>query len=225
MYIKAVIFDIDGTFYPNWRMNIKTLPVVLRNPRLFKAFADARKEMRKNPDLKIDNFYEVQADLTAKKLGMKKADILKKIERDIYIEWTSSLNGVKPYKHVREVIIELHNRGIKTACLSDFPILNKLTYFNLDDLFKDTAFSCEDCGYLKPHPNAYKYILEKVNINPKEVLYVGNSYPYDVVGAKNAGMHAAHISKKVIKGDIQADFTFKNYKEFMKKFDNLIKGD
>lgn len=225
MNIKAVIFDIDGTFYPNWRMNLMTFPVVVRNIRLFKAFADARKEMRHNPDMLIDNFYEIQADLTSKKLGIPKEDVLKKIERDIYIEFTESLRKVKPYRHVREVIIELQEMGLKTACLSDFPIMNKLSFFDLDDLFQNTAYSCEDCGYLKPHPNAYQYVTDKVGVNPEEILYVGNSYAYDVVGAKNAGMYAAHISNKTIRGAIKADFTFKNYKEFLPKFNRLIKGE
>lgn len=225
MNIKAVIFDIDGTFYPNWHMRLMTMPVVLRNLRLFSAFANVRKELRGIPEMRVDNFYEVQAELTAKKLGLPVDDVLKKIESDIYMEWTASLKRVKPYNHVRDVIEELHKRGYKIACLSDFPILDKLTYFNLHDLFEDSAFSCEDCGHLKPHPDAYNYVTEKVGVKPEEILYVGNSYAYDIVGAKNAGMYAAHISRKEIKGDIQADFTFKNYKDFISMFDNLIKGD
>lgn len=225
MNIKAVIFDIDGTFYPNWRMNIMTLPVVLRNIRLFSAFANVRKELRANPDMKVDDFYHVQAELTAKKLGQPVKDIRKKIERDIYIEWTASLKKVKPFDNVREVIQELHNRGLKIACLSDFPILDKLKYFNLHDLFEGSAYSCEDCGHLKPHPDAYKYVMGHVGVEPKEILYVGNSYPYDIVGAKEAGMYAAHISKKEIQGLITADFTFNNYKDFISKFDSFVEGN
>ncbi len=225
MNIKAVIFDIDGTFYPNWRMHLMTFPVVLRNVRLFKAFANTRKEMRHNPELMVDDFYEIQAELTGKKLGIPTKDVLKKIERDIYIEWTDSLKKVKPYNHVREVVEELHKRVIKTACLSDSAILNKLSYFKLDDLFTDSAYSCEDCGYLKPHPNAYSYVTGKVGVKPEEILYVGNSYAYDVVGSKEAGMFSAHISSKKIKGSVEADFTFKTYKDFISRFDSLIKGN
>ncbi|MGL1894541.1 MAG: HAD family hydrolase [Spirochaetaceae bacterium] len=225
MNIKAVIFDIDGTFYPNWRMNLMTLPVVLKNLRLFSAFAKTRKELRHHPELMTDNFYEVQAELTAKRLGKPTDEILRKIESDIYIEWTESLKKVKPYDNVRDVIEVIHSRGYKTACLSDFPILEKLTYFNLHDLFENRAYTCEDCGHLKPHPNAYKYVVEKVGVKPEEILYVGNSYAYDIVGAKKAGMYAAHISKKEIVGDITADFTFKKYSDFLEKFDNLIKGE
>lgn len=225
MNIKAVIFDIDGTFYPNWRMNLMTLPVVLKNLRLFSAFANVRKELRTKPDMKVDDFYQIQAELTAQKLGKPVKDIRKKIERDIYIEWTTSLKKVKPFDNVREVVEELHRRGYKTACLSDFPILNKLTYFNLHDLFEDSAYTCEDCGHLKPHPDAYEYVRSKLDVKPEEILYVGNSYAYDVVGSKDAGMYAAHISRKEVKGSISADFTFKKYKDFISLFDNFIEGD
>lgn len=225
MNIKAVVFDIDGTFYPNWKMNIMTLPVVLRNIRLFSAFANVRKELRANPEMSVDDFYTIQAELTAKKLGLPVKDVLKKIESDIYIEWTASLKRVKPYNHVRDVIQEIHDRGYKTACLSDFPILDKLKYFNLHDLFEDRAYTCEACGYLKPHPKAYKYVTDNVGVEPNEILYVGNSYEYDIIGAKNVGMYAAHISKKEVKGSIKADFTFKDYKDFISKFDDLIKGE
>ncbi len=225
MNIKAVIFDIDGTFYPNWRMNLMTFPVVLRNIRLFSAFADVRKELRLKPDNEIADFYKTQAEMTAFRLGKPVDLIMEKIESDIYTEWTASLKKVKPYANVRNVIETLQQKGYKTACLSDFPILDKLKYFNLDDLFLDSAYTCEDCGYLKPHPKAYNYVKDKVGYNSDEILYVGNSYPYDIIGAKRAGMFAAHISKKEIVGDIKADFTFKNYNEFIEKFNNLIKGD
>lgn len=225
MNIKAVIFDIDGTFYPNWRMHLMTLPVVLRNLRLFSVFANVRKELRLQPEMKVDDFYSLQAEMTAKKLGKPINEIRKKIELDIYTEWTASLKKVKPYNNVRTVVEELHKRGYKTACLSDFPILDKLSYFNLHDLFENSAYTCEDCGHLKPHPDAYEYVRNKVGVKPEEILYVGNSYPYDVVGAKKAGMFAAHISKKEVTGSITADFTFKHYKDFLSKFDSFIEGD
>ncbi|MBN2618488.1 MAG: HAD family hydrolase [Spirochaetales bacterium] len=224
MSIKAVIFDIDGTFYPNWRMNIKTLPVVLKNLRLFTVFNSVRKELRKKPDMEVKDFYKIQAEMAAEKLGKPVKDVQKKIERDIYIEWTQSLKKVKPYNHVREVIEELHTRGYKTACLSDFPILDKLRYFNLHDLFENSAYTCEECGHLKPHPDAYKFVKDKVLVEPHEILYVGNSYPYDIVGAKKAGMYAAHISKKKINGEFVADFTFSDYKDFIDKFNKFIEG-
>lgn len=223
MSIKAVIFDIDGTFYPNWKMKFHSLPIVFKHLSLFKAFSDARKSLRAMPDLVVEDFHKVQAEMTADLMKKPVEWVKESIDRDIYLQWTRSLKGVKCFHGVREVVCEVKDMGYKVAALSDFPILDKLKYFNLHDLFEDTAFCTEDSGYLKPHKKAFLYVCEHLGVKPEEVLYVGNSFPYDVIGSKNVGMKAAHVAWKSPKNEIKADFTFNDYNNFIPEFKKLLK--
>ena len=64
---------------------------------------------------------------------------------------------------------------------------------------------------------ALRVEAEKLGVKPEEILYVGNSIKYDVMGARNYGMKTAYLLKgfrKIfnIKCSL-ADISFKNYRQ------------
>jgi putative hydrolase of the HAD superfamily len=110
--------------------------------------------------------------------------------------------------------------GLKTAVMSDFPIGNKLKYFGLENLW-DVEVSSEESGYLKPDKRPFLNLSMKLAVKPEEIIYVGNSYSYDVVGSKQTGMIAGHLSSSEKEGSI-ADFTFSNYNDFLEKIKKFL---
>ena len=48
-------------------------------------------------------------------------------------------------------------------------------------------------GVSKPNPEIFRFALEPMNLRPEQVLYVGDAYRYDVVGASRAGLQALHF--------------------------------
>ncbi len=51
-----------------------------------------------------------------------------------------------------------------------------------------------DIGFYKPDERAFAALLARLGASPAEVLFVGDSYDADVVGAHNAGMRTAWVS-------------------------------
>lgn len=49
----------------------------------------------------------------------------------------------------------------------------------------------EDVGVMKPHPRLFRHATEHAGVPPAEILYVGDSFISDVVGARNAGWQIA----------------------------------
>ena len=45
----------------------------------------------------------------------------------------------------------------------------------------------------KPNPDIFKHALEPMQLDPSEVVYVGDTYRYDVVGALRAGIRPIHL--------------------------------
>jgi putative hydrolase of the HAD superfamily len=208
MHVKAIAFDVDGTLYPNSIMYLKSLPFVLTHLRLMLGFAAVRREVR---DLRpVDDMTTLQAQLLAKRLGVTTEVAKARIEREIYGEWERVLDRVSPYPHVRACVQRLSEAGYQVAVTSDFPVERKLERLGLDDLF-DCRLWTEESGYLKPHPEPFLQLAACLGVEPTEVLYVGNSYEYDVIGAKNAGMYAAHLSRRP-PADSVADITFSDYR-------------
>jgi putative hydrolase of the HAD superfamily len=207
--IHAVAFDIDGTLYPNIRMYIASLPVVLRHVKLFRAYGDARKQIRR--ERPVTDIYERTAQLTAERLNQDPTEIAKKIDHVIYDKWESTLTNVRLYPGARELVEHLRGRGIRTAALSDFPVERKLRLLNLDGLW-DVAFSAEETGYLKPNPEPFNRLIKELALPPEQILYVGNSYRYDVAGARACGLLTAHITHRK-PADDPADFTFRRFSQ------------
>jgi len=193
--IEGVAFDLDGTLYPNYRLNIRLIPFIIKELPLLAAFGRARELIRKEQEDGInlyDDFYKRQAEITAKLLKAPAQSIKEKIETLMYRGWEPLFKKIDLFKNVMETLTAFRNSGYKLGLLSDFPPEKKLEYLRISD-FWDAVYCSEYCGALKPHPLSFIKLAEKMNLPPEKILYVGNSVSYDVAGAKKTGMKTAWI--------------------------------
>jgi len=218
--IKGIAFDLDGTLYPNYRMNIRLLPFILKEWKLVAAFGKARNIIRKeqeNGSPLPDDFYLYQAEQTAKLLSENDAGKVRdKIDRMIYRGWEPLFKKIKLFKAVKETLAAMRGKNFKLGLLSDFPPETKLEYLGVGGIW-DAVLCSERCGALKPHPLSFIKLAEALSLKPEEILYVGNSYPYDVIGAAKAGMKTAWLKPALqpVKKPTP-DFSFNNYRQLYK---------
>lgn len=202
--IRAVAFDIDGTLYPNSTMYRASVPFLIRHFRLVRAFAAARREVRTVRP--VVDLHRTQAELVARRLKMSADEAHDLIQRTIYTEWETVIRKVKPFPEVRTVIERLRSSGYRVAAMSDFPVERKLELLGLADIW-DVAFSSEEIHYLKPNAEPFIELANRLDCSPETILYVGNSYHYDVRGAAAVGMRTAHLARRPV-GPPTADLTF-----------------
>jgi putative hydrolase of the HAD superfamily len=212
--LGAVAFDLDGTLYPNYRLNFRLIPFALREFPLLLAFGKARNRLRgkgcpRESLLPGEDYYGAQARLTAAQLGITDAaGVREKLDRLIYRGWVSCFTKIKLYPHVRETLDKLRRGGLKLALLSDFPPEGKLKALGLEDIW-DLVLCSEVIGALKPDPLPFETLVRGLGMEASRILYVGNSLAYDVRGAMNAGLQTALI--KPWGG--AADFVFFDYRK------------
>lgn len=208
MAIRGIGFDIDGTLYPNRQMFLLSLPSVIRSPRLVWHFSRVRKEIRKVDT--IPNFRALQAEMIARSMHTDPVKTRLLVEKRLYQNWESDFRYLKPYPHVKQLLDELKSRGdLKLGVLSDFPVQNKLSFLGLEHYW-DAAFSSEEVNYLKPRPEPFLALAERMGLKPEEILYVGNSARYDIIGASQVGMKTAYLGSE--DKDPGADFRFTDYR-------------
>ena len=207
MAIRAVGFDVDGTLYKNSTMYSRSIVWAVRNLKLFNAFRDARHELRTIRPIK--DFRRLQAELVAKRLGLDTSSASTLIDQKIYGEWSRVFKGIPLARGIRQTLNSLKSSGLKLAVLSDFPVDTKLADIGLDNYW-ELAISTENLGYLKPNPEGFKALCDGLGCSPSEVLYVGNSHRYDMIGASSLGMLTAHFANRRHKKSV-ADFTFADY--------------
>jgi FMN phosphatase YigB (HAD superfamily) len=217
--IEGIAFDLDGTLYPNYRLNLKLVPFILKEWRLLMAFGNARKIIRTEQEKNSyvhGNFYEYQAEIVAKLLSAKPEHMKEKIDTLIYKGWEPLFKDIKLYKNVVETLTDLRKSGYKLALLSDFPPEKKLEYLGISGVW-DAVLCSERCGAIKPHLISFKELTSAMALPCEKILYVGNSRPYDIVGAKKAGMRTAWIKSVFSAGGgfkkPKPDFVFSNYRQ------------
>jgi len=222
---SAVAFDLDGTLYPNFRLYARLLPFMVKEHRLLRAFGKARKMLRKNFSMEEsgehssekkpkEDFYDIQAGILGKILGCSMEEARERAEKLIYRGWEPLFRKIRLFPHVLETLDAFRKEGIKMGLLSDFPPEIKLKNLNLSG-FWDVVICSEQTGRLKPDVKPFLDLAAMMGSAPEQILYVGNSVPYDVEGSRKAGMKSAHICSRLRKSfsSGSADFVFYDYRQ------------
>lgn len=89
------------------------------------------------------------------------------------------LQTLKGLKRLSKTIVLISNAEITDKIGWDDSPLKQ--YFDL-------AVFSYDVGYLKPDKRIYMHALEKLNVNPKKCLYIGDGRHEELKGAKELGM-------------------------------------
>ncbi len=218
MGIKAVAFDVDGTLYPSILLYINSIGFFLHHPKEVIHFNRIRKKIRKMRP--IDNFHELQARMFAESIGISVDSARNFIENNMYKKWEDIFRGITIFPSVPPLLQRLKEKGLLLAVLSDFPVDTKLGFLNLDGLW-ECAFSAEDSGYLKPNPEPFELLRDTLGLGAHEILYVGNSYEYDIEGAKKVGMKTAFFTNRRKRGR-KADIVFSAYEELLPKIEEIM---
>ncbi|AEC02881.1 HAD family hydrolase [Parasphaerochaeta coccoides] len=216
--IKVVCFDIDGTLYPKTILNRKMLatlfPHALTALRFMKMRSLFRQSQNAVPTVPatLEGMRRRQAQLVLQRRGMPATEEnLSRVEdafvRHIYGRWEESYHNLRPFPHVKDAMVQMKDNGMLLGVMSDFPVAGKIDSMGMSALV-DVAVSSEESGYLKPHPAAFSYLLEKMgNPNPSVVLYIGDSYDKDVEGAYGMGMKSCLLAeRRSIGGGKRTDF-------------------
>ena len=90
---------------------------------------------------------------------------------------------------VRRVLPQLKQVGYILGVISnrDKPFQDLLEGHGIVEFF-DFALAAGEVNVFKPEPGIFEHALRRVNLFPKEVIYVGDNYYADVVGARRAGL-------------------------------------
>jgi putative hydrolase of the HAD superfamily len=70
----------------------------------------------------------------------------------------------------------------------------ELRYFGLYDRFQHVIFS-SDFGHKKPDPRIFLYAAKKLELEPEEIICIGDNFDNDLVPSAKLGMRAMHIEE------------------------------
>jgi HAD superfamily hydrolase (TIGR01549 family) len=203
-----VLFDVDGTLYHQgplrlcMALELAALPLrgsqasARRTWGAIRSFRRVREELR---DLGVAEapLSRLQFQCAAERAGME----VEEVEAAV-TEWIFR----RPLKYLRrcrragieDLLGTLASRGIPAGVFSDYPAREKLEALRLAEKISWVACATDaEVNAFKPHPRGFVWSCERWGLDPAQVLYVGDRAEVDALGAANAGMPCAILSRRL----------------------------
>ena len=163
----------------------------------------------------FDIFFEISGRLFSEaKRGLHTiAEVMELYPQEFIATIGYPESAVDPFKHAfraawgtthtlvpdaKETLEALKNKGYRLfAASNSFGHLqrSRLQHAEILHLFEDTYISM-DIGYDKPDVRFYQEALRRCDLQPSEVLMVGDSMTTDILGAQAAGIDAIYFNRR-----------------------------
>lgn len=203
--IKAIFFDLDGTLRHSvpsggevFTDYVKTMGLQVneearRSALRWEHFYWASSEDLRNDLLahspETENFWIEYSRRRLIALGASEewaVEVAPKIS--VHMGEFYKPESVVP-EDVRRTLPQLKESGYILAVISnrDQPFHELLQDHGIADFF-DFSMAAGEVNVWKPDPGIFQHGLKRANVSASEVIYVGDNYYADVVGARNAGL-------------------------------------
>lgn len=99
-----------------------------------------------------------------------------------------------------EVVAELKRRGFRLGLVSNMMLPGKLLKTKLQEAdilgYFDHIVISSEVGFIKPHPEIFRRALAASKLNSNEVIFVGDTYQQDIVGAKRVALKTVWLNSR-----------------------------
>jgi HAD superfamily hydrolase (TIGR01549 family) len=201
--IRAVIFDVGGTLiWGNGRKFERSkawrAALLLRNLGLLPAARDFTQRLveyrhsdpKEGPEFSQIGTTREHLRLISAEFGISvDEELLDLLELEFVQTEAAGAVGIPGMK---ELVMSLHGRvrlGIASNTRSDRLTREILRYQGISDLF-DPIVTSVSAGYRKPSPVIYRQVLDCWDVDPAEVVMIGDSISKDVTGPQGQGTRA-----------------------------------
>ena len=205
---RLLILDFDGTLGDTFM-------------HIYNTFKRCINKYNLN-DISVEDFLKINGSSLIEILQIlgaseDKIDEIRLFYRSIFLD---DISDIILYDNVKEVLIELKNRGYLLAIATNRDS-NSLSYmlkeFGMFDLF-DTYVCIDQVENGKPDPEMINVILDRLNVKCENAIMIGDTN-FDILLGQNAKVstcyacHTKEEDKKVMK--CNPDYVIYNFKEIL----------
>ncbi len=226
--IRAVLFDLGDTLVKSWipeviyQKVLVSLGINRSVEEIKEALSKTEKEFKESNyrsmygKVNYIEYWEKWDSLVLKNLKIFDECFAKEIVK----RWFDYADCVT-YPDAKETLARLKPMGLKLGLIStayEEDITAIFERANLEKDFFDIIIGANTIKKEKPHPDVFKYALEKLKVKPEETLFVGDHIDNDYRGARAVGIDALLIQRENRSPDNISDFKRINSLEEIYKF-------
>ena len=200
--MKAILFDLDGTLLP---LDEKLFVDIyftelskvfseynIESNKLVEAIWTATHEIIKNDGKRTNEeaFWEKFKSI----INIDLLNIKEVLEKFYANEFFTKLKKCSAENNLAKVAVELAKKNGRKVVLATNPVFPidalvrlKWTGLDIDDFDYVTHYS--NSSFSKPNPKYYLDLCEKLDVEPKDCLMIGNDERQDIFAASSAGMN------------------------------------
>jgi HAD superfamily hydrolase (TIGR01509 family) len=193
--IRGVIYDCDGVLFDSIEANKK-------------LYNDLCASVGRNPlseeEIKYVHMHTVYE--TIQLIFGKGNDLEKKaLELVKGIDWRDYVTYLRMEPYLLQILNLLKTNGILRVINTNRTTSMKyiMEHFHLGPFF-DMVVTALDVKNPKPHPESVEMILQRLNLNKEEIVFVGDS-EVDQQAAKSSGVKFIAYKNRAIAGDAYID--------------------
>jgi FMN phosphatase YigB (HAD superfamily) len=205
--VRAVLFDVDGTLYRQRPLRLRmavelgTLAFTrpLRAPSVWRALAEYRKAQETLRTQRNGADAGRQMALAAERAGMTTTDVAAIVDEWMIERPLKYLPGCSA-RGLVELLEFLRGKRVRLGVFSDYPATKKLEALGVRHHFSLVLCGADpEVGAFKPNPRGFLVASTQWQLDPSEVLYVGDRADADAAGAAAANMPAAIVTDAPIR--------------------------
>lgn len=239
MTIKAIGFDLDDTLYDRgefYRYIFETMQTSIVKLdisfeyfyEIFQYFSDIEYEkfmqrIKSKEAYKVDRVIDMYQKLG---VAISQSDAI--IFNSLYLYFRDQ---IILRNEVEKLLILLLENHYELFVLTNGPSMdqrNKLNQLNIAQyISEENWFISDELDSTKPNREIFKKVEGSIGYKKEEILYIGDDYINDIVGAKNAGWEAILLNTKMyknkeIKDDTIVTTSFSEIIQYLKNHQYFI---
>jgi putative hydrolase of the HAD superfamily len=232
--IQCAIFDFDNTLYDYDICNNSALDSVYNF--LFHNYCISFEECKNvysqiNSNIKFANNYanKFNKHIYFKQLVEHFSLPLHTIQELVNLYDASFYAKLAVHDYVIQVLQLLRKNNVKICILSNNNFrqqYNKLKELQLLE-FIDCIQTSDEVGYEKPSKTIFLALFEKLSLDPKHCIFVGDNFSHDIQPSKELGMLSFLLTNTVNAMTLQNSqfFAFSHFKQIYEFLDNFLKAE
>lgn len=217
--IKAVIFDMDDTLV-DWQAGPRDWEYIIRKP-IMPVYEELIANNYTLPDIaQFARDYQLSSHQLWRELGPpdwhapkyttilgnmlagygidpSAIDMTRMVD---LLQW-QAIEGIYVFEGVFQMLRTLKDAGMKMGLLTNMPMPirirdKEIAAYGLIE-YLDARITSDDVGHVKPHPAPFRAVLDMLNVQAHEAVYVGDRLHDDIFGAQGVGMRAIWIENNI----------------------------
>lgn len=217
--IKYIIFDVYGTLISTGTGSVDAARKILKNKNTNITPENFYKKWKILHREHIDNLTTFCNEESIFQADLKELYKLYNIDGDYKKDVSFMLDTLgkrKAFEEVKDVLNILSESFVLCigSTTDDIPLAADLKN---NDINIENIFTSESLQIYKPQAEFYKKILDTINADADEVLFVGDSLTDDVLGPQKLGIKTCWINRKniALNDGIKPDYIISNLNELL----------